>query len=866
MPVHLGPQPSVWTETERLGALLETGILDTPPDQAFDDIVMLARTICQVPMAAVSLVDVGRQWFKARAGIDVDETPIDTSVCALAIKETGLFEIRDLAADPRTRDFALVTQAPHIRFYAGVPLVTGRGLPLGSLCAIDVVPRPDGLTHEQRDALEVLGRQAVAQIEFNALYRRNEGALSASQSIGTWDWDVVNDRVAADDRFARIFGVEPGVMLDGAPIDAFFARVHPDDLPRLKREIDEALATGNLFDTDYRLIRPDGSFQWLVAQGRATFASDGTALHFPGVCFDITERKSAEARAAALLELSDRIRDTENPADIAFIGSEILGKTLGVSRVGYGVIDPIAETITIERDWNAPGIATIAGVLQFRNYGSYIEDLKRGETAVVADAAHDPRTAATADALKAISAAAFVNMPLTEQGGPVALLYLNNAVPRPWSADEMSFVREMAERVRSATERRRAEQELALLNARLEAEIEHRTRELMVAEEQLRQSQKMEAVGQLTGGLAHDFNNMLTGISGALEMMQIRIQQGRIGELDRYATAAQGAASRAAALTHRLLAFSRRQTLDPRPTDVNRLIGGLEEMIRRTVGPGIEVEVVGAGGLWSTMVDQNQLENALLNLCINARDSMPHGGRITIETANKWLDERAARQRDLTPGQYLSLCVTDTGSGMTHEVKLRAFDPFFTTKPLGEGTGLGLSMIYGFVRQSGGQVRIYSELGEGTTMCLYLPRHYGESAHPDEAAAATDVPRADEGQTVLIVDDEPTIRMLVAEVLEELGYTALEAADGGSALQLLQSNARIDLLITDVGLPGAMNGRQVADAARVARPGMKVLFITGYAENAVVGNGQLEQGMELVTKPFSMETLAVRLKDMLSGR
>ncbi|MDU6727928.1 MAG: PAS domain-containing protein, partial [Bradyrhizobium sp.] len=357
---------------------------------------------------------------------------------------------------------------------------------------------------------------------------------------------------------------------------------------------------------------------------------------------------------------------------------------------------------------------------------------------------------------------------------------------------------------------------------------------LREAEEALRQSQKMEAVGQLTGGIAHDFNNLLTGIMGSLEMLQTRLRQGRFSDVDRYVAAAQGASKRAAALTHRLLAFSRRQTLDPKPTDVNRLAMGMEELVRRTVGPQITLEVVTAAGLWPALIDSPQLESALLNLCINARDAMPEGGRITIETANKWLDDRAARERDLPPGQYISLCVTDTGTGMTPDVIEHAFDPFFTTKPIGQGTGLGLSMVYGFARQSGGQVRIYSELGEGTTMCLYFPRHYvgeAEPADPDQRGAPM---ASSTGQTILVVDDEPTIRMLVMEVLDERGYAVIEAKDGPTGLAALQSNARIDLLITDVGLPGGMNGRQLADAARATRPGLKILFITGYAENAIL--------------------------------
>jgi signal transduction histidine kinase/CheY-like chemotaxis protein len=408
-------------------------------------------------------------------------------------------------------------------------------------------------------------------------------------------------------------------------------------------------------------------------------------------------------------------------------------------------------------------------------------------------------------------------------------------------------------------ERQRAEDDL-------ERRVAERTAELLVSEDSLRQSQKMEAVGQLTGGIAHDFNNLLAGISGSLELLQTRMAQGRLKDLDRYISTAEGCSKRAAALTHRLLAFSRRQTLDPKPMNVNGLVAGMEELIRRTVGPSIAVEVVGAVGLWTVLIDPHQLENALLNLTINARDAMPAGGRITIETANKWLDERIARERDMPAGQYIALSVTDTGTGMPTEIIARAFDPFFTTKPVGEGTGLGLSMIYGFVRQSGGQVRIYSELGLGTTLCLYLPRHYGDADQADAVGELKEAPRAEEGQTVLIVDDEASIRMLVTEVLEDLGYIAIEAADGSAALKVLQSDVRLDLLVTDVGLPGGLNGRQVADAGRAARPDLKVLFITGYAENAVLGNGHLDPGMHVLTKPFVLDTLVGRIKDLILDR
>ncbi len=384
-------------------------------------------------------------------------------------------------------------------------------------------------------------------------------------------------------------------------------------------------------------------------------------------------------------------------------------------------------------------------------------------------------------------------------------------------------------------------------------------------EEQLRQSQKMEAVGQLTGGLAHDFNNLLTGIAGSLELLQTRVRQGRLEALDRYIAAAQGAASRAAALTHRLLAFSRRQTLDPKPTDVGQLIAGLEELIRRTVGPAILLDIAAGAGLPPALVDPNQLENALLNLCINARDAMPDGGRLSIRVERRWVDERAAHALEVPAADYLVICVGDDGSGMAPDVVARAFDPFFTTKPIGEGTGLGLSMIYGFARQSGGQAHIDSEVGRGTTVCLYLPSRPGELAAAERPSAPVEAPRAGPGETVLVVDDEPTVRMLVAEVLGDQGYTALEAADGAAGLAVLRSDARIDLLVTDVGLPGGINGRQMAEAGQVLRPGLKVLFITGYAEAAVVDGGRLGPGMQIMTKPFAIEALGTRIRDMISG-
>ena len=413
-------------------------------------------------------------------------------------------------------------------------------------------------------------------------------------------------------------------------------------------------------------------------------------------------------------------------------------------------------------------------------------------------------------------------------------------------------------------ERDRALAALRALNDTLEQRVQERTTALLEAEEALRQAQKMEAVGQLTGGLAHDFNNILAGISGSLELMKVRLAQGRISDIERHLNGAQSAVKRAASLTQRLLAFSRRQTLDPKSADLNRIVADMHELIGRSVGPAITVETIAAGGLWNTFVDVGQLENALLNLCINARDAMPHGGRLTIETANRWLDDIAAMQRGVPPGQYVSLCVSDTGTGMSPDVVARAFDPFFTTKPTGQGTGLGLSMVYGFAGQSGGAVRIYSELGQGATLCIYLPRHLGEAGEedlplPDDGSAAA----APGSKTILVVDDEPLVRMVTVEVLSDLGYSVLEAEDGPSALRVLAAYPELDLLVTDVGLPNGMNGRQLADAIRAPRPELPVLFVTGYAENAVLNHGHLERGMQVLTKPFAADVLARRVRELV---
>jgi signal transduction histidine kinase len=438
---------------------------------------------------------------------------------------------------------------------------------------------------------------------------------------------------------------------------------------------------------------------------------------------------------------------------------------------------------------------------------------------------------------------------------------------KPFSA------RELLARVRSNLELARLRQEardaLRLANEKLEQrvaeEIAHRTQ----AEESLRQSQKMEAIGHLTGGVAHDFNNLLTVIGGGVETLQRMLATVPLGSDEARVKRAVGmiaqGATRAATLTHRLLAFARRQTLDPRPLDVNKLVAGMSELLRRTLGESVALETVLAGGLWRTALDANQLENALLNLAVNARDAMPEGGKLTIETANTYLDETyAAAHDDVAAGQYVMIAVSDTGAGMDQRVLERVFEPFFTTKDIGQGTGLGLSQVYGFIKQSNGHVKLYSEEGQGTVVKLYLPRLLSGRPEAKPKREETQVPGG-QGETVLVVEDEPAVREHSVASLRELGYRVLAASDGHAAMRVLAREAEIAVLFTDVGLPGGMTGRQLAEAARVLRPELKVVYTTGYARNAIVHGGVLDPGTELLPKPFSYAALAAKIRTVLDN-
>ncbi len=659
-------------------------------------------------------------------------------------------------------------------------------------------------TNETTD--RVLSDTALRESEaqFRAFAEAVPNHVWAARPDGYLYW--FNQRVSA-------YSGQPMEALVGAT--QWGAMVHDEDRDGAAEAWAEALRTGRTYETEFRVRRADGQYRWFLVRAEPVHGADGAILRWVGTNTDIHERRRQAAELERLtVRLEEQVRERTADRNALWQLTPDL-----ILRCGFdGTINA-----------TNPAWADVLGWHEHELLGTQLFDL-----------VHPDDRERTREGARQLS-----------QGEGHAR-FDNRFRRKDGTYRWISWSTHPSEGVINAIGR-----DVTIERERAEA--------LAQAEEALRQSQKMEAVGQLTGGLAHDFNNLLAGISGSLELMGRRLAQGQGVEAERYLAGAQGATRRAAALTHRLLAFSRRQTLDPKATGVGELVAGLEELVRRTVGPAIALTIEQPADLWPVLVDPNQLENALLNLCINARDAMPDGGALGIKAFNERLDAKGARERDLPAGDYVSLCVSDTGLGMTAEVLERAMEPFFTTKPIGVGTGLGLSMIYGFVRQSGGQVRIQSTLGEGTSVCLHLPRHHGEADTTEGNQPAQAIPPATQGQTVLVVDDEALVRMLIVEVLEDLGFAALEAEDAPSALVQLRGQGRIDLLVSDVGLPNGMNGRQLAEAARELRPGLKVLFVTGYAENAVLNAEHLGRDTQVVTKPFVLDDLARRISHLVSG-
>jgi len=602
----------------------------------------------------------------------------------------------------------------------------------------------------------------------------------------------------------------------------------------------------------------------------------GAVAGFFCPCTETTAQVLAERRQAFRLAFEEKLRVLPDPDAIMTEAVTRLGEHLGVDRVGYSEI--VGDAIVrAAGSYAANGIAPLNEDFPIESFGeAMVARQRQGITEVSDDVLADPERAD--DVWSAIDTRSVVSVPLVRDRRFRASLYVNNRAPRRWSREDVALIEEVAARTWDAVERARAEAALRQANETLEARVADRTAELTQAvdalhaearerakaEDALRQSQKMEGVGQLTGGIAHDFNNMLQVISGGLEMAQRRVEGGLTAEASRYVRLAQQSVTRAAALTHRLLAFARRQTLQPKLVELDELVRGMAGLIRQTVGPAITVDLHVGDGAWSVLCNPNQLENALLNLAINARDAMPDGGRLTFSTTDVALSATdVAGQDGAKAGDYVEIAVCDTGVGMDEAIRARAFEPFFTTKPIGQGTGLGLSQLYGFVRQSDGVVRLDSAPGQGTTVRLYLPRHAPAQLRAEPAAPGSQQEGAGIGEVVLLVEDEREVRALAAERLRELGYGVVEAMDGPAALRLLRDGARVDLLVTDVGLPGGLNGRQVADAVRERRPGLPVLFITGYAGSVL--EGQLTPGMAVIGKPFTLDALAAQVRFMLDA-
>ena len=664
-----------------------------------------------------------------------------------------------------------------------------------------------------------------------AALRDREAELARVQQLGRIGGLEVDLRTGFRNRrspeYLLIHGLPPDAANESH--DDWVRRIHPEDREATEKKFRDAIASRvGEYTVQYRIIRPsDGETRWISVKSTIERDENGRAVRLVGAHTDVTEQVVAEQ---ALRQSEERYRKLAD--QLAELNATL------AQRV---------EEKTRERDriWNVSQdllvVADRSGVWQTVN-PAWTRTLGWSEAELLDRTSewleHPDDNGLTRTQVKKLGADGTTvrfESRFRHKDGSYRWLSWTGVSER----ERIYAVARDVTAEKAAAERLRA------------------------TEEALLQSQKMEAVGQLTGGIAHDFNNLLTGIVGSLDLLQTRLNQGRTDNVARYINAAMTSANRAAALTHRLLAFARRQPLIPKSVDVNQLVVSLEDLLRRTIGETIDLQIVAAADLWSTLCDPNQLESALLNLAINARDAMPDGGRLTIATSNARLDSVTAETPALSPGDYVCIIVTDTGVGMSAEVAARAFDPFFTTKPIGQGTGLGLSMIYGFARQSNGHVIIDSRIGQGTKVRLYLPRHRGD-IDASQASAARVAEHAATGETVLVIEDEPVVRGVVLEMLAEQGYRTLEAVDGPSGLKILRSDQRIDLLVTDVGLPG-MNGRQVADQARESRPDLKILFITGYAESVAMADGFLQPGMEMITKPFDLDHLAQRIRAMISS-
>ena len=929
--------------------------------------------------------------------------------------------------------------------------------------AINDPTAPTGVGGILVNAVEITDRVAAQE--------RYELALAAAGGIGTWDWDIVNDRVIANSKFAEMYSVAPELAARGEKIETFVAGIHVQDRERVAQEIQRSIDTREDFASEYRLQQSNGDIVWVYARGKVHFNQEGRAIRLPGATVDITERKRIEA---ALEENRTYLNDLLKSSGEAFYAVdrdgvttlcnkaflEMVGFTGEKEALGRKLHDVIhhshpdgshydksdcpiyvcastgiaahvdhecfyrlnGESFPVEY-WVSPiyrgdvqqgAICTIVDITARRAAEAKLAQ-SEAEFRTFAQAMPNHVWASSPDGLlnwfnervfeysgldsESLVGSGWVQMVHPEDrslaGERWAAALANGAIYQTefrlkrsdgiyrWHLARALPIRDSRGRIdrwigtnTDIEDERIAAHSLAALNTTLEQRVaeqsaerdllwqtspdllvvvspdgifkaanpawtdvlgwsqdevvgrnhltfvhpddrpgsesaldhalkeplptyENRclhkdggfrwiswvasserglvyatgrhitaekeaTEQLAIAQEALRQSQKMEAVGQLTGGIAHDFNNMLAVVIGSLELLGRRLAGGD-ARAQRYVDSASEAARRASLLTQRLLAFSRQQPLVPEAIDINKLVSGMSDLLRHSIGADIRLEAVLAGGLWRTHADPNQLENVILNLAVNARDAMPEGGRLTLETQNAHLDERyTAAHPGIASGQYVLLAVTDTGTGMPPAVIAKAFDPFFTTKEIGKGTGLGLSQVYGFVRQSGGHVKIYSELGQGTSIKIYLPRLTGVPETASTSEHEQNLPLGESREVILVVEDEPTVRQFSVEALRELGYQVIEAEGAAAALRLLDAHPEIVLMFTDVVMPD-INGARLAEEARRRRPDLKILFTTGYTRNAVVHNGVLDPGVEMLGKPFSLDALAAKIRFVLES-
>ena len=640
---------------------------------------------------------------------------------------------------------------------------------------------------------------ARSEAEFRTFAQAMPNHVWASPPNGQLDW--FNQRVY------DYSGYAPD-SLDGV---GWTQMVHPEDLAHAGERWAASLRSGEPYQTEFRLRRADGSYRWHLARAIPIYDADGKLSRWIGTNTDIEdERRASHALSTLNATLEQRVAEEAAERDRLWQTSQDL----------LVVVDPDGKFKSANPAWETV-LGWQPGEVIGKNHLDFVYPDDRPNSQ------------------EALEEALVTPLPAFE----------NRCVHKDGSFRWISWIATSEKDSVYATGRN--------ITAEKEAGAQ-----LQLAQEALRQSQKMEAVGQLTGGIAHDFNNMLAVVVGSLELLGRRLS-GTDMRAQRFLSAAADAARRGSILTQRLLAFSRQQPLQPEPVDANKLVAGMSDLLRHSIGVDVRLETVLAGGLWGTHADPNQLENVILNLAVNARDAMPSGGRLTIETQNTHLDERyAVAHPGVFAGQYVLIAVTDSGSGMPAEVIEKAFDPFFTTKPVGKGTGLGLSQVYGFVKQSGGHVKIYSEPGQGTAIKIYLPRLVAAVPENTLEKAPQLLPLGDSKEVVLIVEDEPDVRRFSVEALTELGYQVLEADGAKAALELLDTHPEIVLLFTDVVMPD-VNGAKLADEARRRRPDLRVLFTTGYTRNAVVHNGVLDSGVEMIGKPFTLEALAAKLRLVL---